>query len=204
MITHNDLDGRKASEAIKQIAVDLLEGKRIEITYRNGKDRPIQGVLIRAGERDRLLRRFKGESFKNDLLGGETEPLKYLANVNVLTTGLSMPSSRTVPFIFAPGSPSFHCGNKPSRVPEQPSKRPSCGIKAIGVRVIFAVISGIKWNCYSSLTLVVPNCGKADLPTFGRFFVNRLLGIRHQNPLNCFGVVSSTAAMPVILCLIHF
>jgi len=45
-----------------------------------------------AGERDRLLRRFKGESFKNDLLGGETEPLKYLANVNVLTTGFDAPN----------------------------------------------------------------------------------------------------------------
>jgi len=49
---HNDLDGRNASEAIKQIAIELLEGKRIEITYRNGQDRPIQGVLIKAAPQE--------------------------------------------------------------------------------------------------------------------------------------------------------
>jgi len=49
---HNDLDGRNANEAIKQIAIDLLEGKHIEITYSNGKGRPMQGVLIRAAPQE--------------------------------------------------------------------------------------------------------------------------------------------------------
>ena len=47
MTQHEDLDGRNANDAIKQIAVDLLAGKRIEITYCNGKGRFIQGILIR-------------------------------------------------------------------------------------------------------------------------------------------------------------
>ena len=52
MTKHNDLDARNANEAIKQIAIDLLEGKRIEITYRNGADRPIQGFLIKAAPQE--------------------------------------------------------------------------------------------------------------------------------------------------------
>ena len=52
MTKHNDLDGRNANEAIKQIAIDLIEGKRIEITYKNGKDRLIQGFLIKAAPQE--------------------------------------------------------------------------------------------------------------------------------------------------------
>ena len=48
MKTHNDIDGRCANDAIREIAVDLFDGKRIEITYRSGGGYPIQGVLIRA------------------------------------------------------------------------------------------------------------------------------------------------------------
>ena len=52
MKTHNDLDGRAADEAIKLIAVDLLEGRRIEITYRSGKGCFIRGVLINAAPQE--------------------------------------------------------------------------------------------------------------------------------------------------------
>ncbi|MGD9126058.1 MAG: DEAD/DEAH box helicase family protein [Planctomycetia bacterium] len=40
-----------------------------------------------SGKRTELLRRFKGEPIQTDLFGGIKPPLKYLANVNVLTTG---------------------------------------------------------------------------------------------------------------------
>ena len=52
MKTHNDLDGRMADEAIKRIAVDLLEGGRIEITYRSGKECFVRGVLINAAPQE--------------------------------------------------------------------------------------------------------------------------------------------------------
>ncbi len=45
-----------------------------------------------ATDRDRILRRFKGETFSKDLFGTATGPLKYLANVNVLTTGFDAPN----------------------------------------------------------------------------------------------------------------
>ena len=40
-----------------------------------------------ATERAEILARFKGETIKSDLFGGSKPPLKFLANVNVLTTG---------------------------------------------------------------------------------------------------------------------
>ncbi|AQT67926.1 UvsW helicase [Anaerohalosphaera lusitana] len=38
-------------------------------------------------ERAEIINRFKGNTVKSDLFGGTKPPLKYLANVNVLTTG---------------------------------------------------------------------------------------------------------------------
>ncbi len=58
-----------------------------------------------AGDRDRILRRFKGESFQKDLLGSETGPLKYLANVNVLTTGFDAPNIDCVVLLRPTASP---------------------------------------------------------------------------------------------------
>lgn len=77
MRTHNDLDERLASDAIREIAVDLLEGKRIEITYRNGKGHPIRGVLIRAAPHEYPDLPFTAqleyyELHPNELLGEQT------------------------------------------------------------------------------------------------------------------------------------
>jgi len=58
-----------------------------------------------AADRDRILRRFKGESFAKDLLGGQTGPLKYLANVNVLTTGFDAPNIDCVVLLRPTASP---------------------------------------------------------------------------------------------------
>jgi DNA repair protein RadD len=48
------------------------------------------------GERAELLARFKRESVPSDLFGGKKPPLKYLANVNVLTTGFDAPNTDCV------------------------------------------------------------------------------------------------------------
>ena len=61
-----------------------------------------------SAERDRILRRFKGESFATDLLGGETGPLKYLANVNVLTTGFDAPNIDCVVLLRPTASPGLY------------------------------------------------------------------------------------------------
>jgi len=59
-------------------------------------------------ERDRILRRFKGESFAQDLIGGTTKPLKYLANVNVLTTGFDAPNIDCVVLLRPTASPGLY------------------------------------------------------------------------------------------------
>ncbi len=61
-----------------------------------------------AMERDRILRRFKGEKFPKDLLGGETGPLKYLVNVNVLTTGFDAPNIDCVVLLRPTASPGLY------------------------------------------------------------------------------------------------
>jgi hypothetical protein len=75
--THNDLDGRHASDAIREIAVDLLDGKRIEITYRSGQGYPIRGVLIRAAPQEYPDLPFTAQLeyydlHPNELLGDQT------------------------------------------------------------------------------------------------------------------------------------
>jgi DNA repair protein RadD len=61
-----------------------------------------------ATDRDRILRRFKGESFAKDLLGGATGPLKYLVNVNVLTTGFDAPNIDCVVLLRPTASPGLY------------------------------------------------------------------------------------------------
>jgi len=82
MTTHKDLDGRKANEAIKQIAIDLLEGKRIEITYQNGKGRPIEGVLIRAAPQE-----FPDLPFAAQLEYYDLQPNELLGDQTLIRSG---------------------------------------------------------------------------------------------------------------------
>lgn len=58
-----------------------------------------------AGERAELLDRFKGKSVPADLLGGVKPPLKYLVNVNVLTTGFDAPNTDCVVLLRPTASP---------------------------------------------------------------------------------------------------
>jgi DNA repair protein RadD len=61
-----------------------------------------------AGERERILRRFKGETFATDLFDGKTGTLKYLANVNVLTTGFDAPNIDCVVLLRPTASPGLY------------------------------------------------------------------------------------------------
>ncbi|GHT32584.1 hypothetical protein FACS1894214_4510 [Planctomycetales bacterium] len=61
-----------------------------------------------SAERERTLRRFKGETFSKDLLGTKTQPLKYLANVNVLTTGFDAPNIDCIVLLRPTASPGLY------------------------------------------------------------------------------------------------
>lgn len=58
-----------------------------------------------AGERAELLDRFKGKAVPADLLGNMKPPLKFLVNVNVLTTGFDAPNVDCVVLLRPTASP---------------------------------------------------------------------------------------------------
>ena len=61
-----------------------------------------------ADDRERIIRRFKGETFAADLLGGKTLPLKFLVNVNVLTTGFDAPNIDCIVLLRPTASPGLY------------------------------------------------------------------------------------------------
>jgi DNA repair protein RadD len=61
-----------------------------------------------SGERDKILRRFKGETFIQDLFGTTTKTLKFLVNVNVLTTGFDAPNIDCVVLLRPTNSPGLY------------------------------------------------------------------------------------------------
>lgn len=61
-----------------------------------------------AGERAELLTRFKGQTVKSDMFGGVKPPLKYLVNVNVLTTGFDAPNVDCVVLLRPTNSPGLY------------------------------------------------------------------------------------------------
>ncbi len=61
-----------------------------------------------ATERDLSLRRFKGEAVEANLLGDKLPPLKYLVNVNVLTTGFDAPNVDCIVLLRPTASPGLY------------------------------------------------------------------------------------------------
>ena len=59
-------------------------------------------------ERDQILRRFKGETLDANLFGDPLPPLKYLVNVNVLTTGFDAPNIDCVVLLRPTASPGLY------------------------------------------------------------------------------------------------
>jgi len=59
-------------------------------------------------ERDRLIARFKGERIAANLFGDTHPPLKYLVNVNVLTTGFDAPNVDCIVLLRPTASPGLY------------------------------------------------------------------------------------------------
>ena len=59
-------------------------------------------------ERAELLERFRGETVKADIFGAVKPPLKYLVNVNVLTTGFDAPNIDCVVLLRPTNSPGLY------------------------------------------------------------------------------------------------
>ena len=61
-----------------------------------------------SGQRADILKRFKGQSVKADLFGAMKGPLKFLVNVNVLTTGFDAPNIDCVVLLRPTNSPGLY------------------------------------------------------------------------------------------------
>ncbi len=61
-----------------------------------------------SGERAEIIKRFKGQTVAADLFGATKGPLKYLVNVNVLTTGFDAPNVDCVVLLRPTNSPGLY------------------------------------------------------------------------------------------------
>jgi DNA repair protein RadD len=82
-----ELTKERNSVLIFTTSVAHCEHVAAEITKLTGQECGIVTGDTPSLQREETLKRFKVESVKSDLFGSELPPLKYLANVNVLTTG---------------------------------------------------------------------------------------------------------------------
>ena len=62
-----------------------------------------------ANEREHLIKRFKGEEIPSNLFGDKLKPLRYLCNVEVLTTGFDAPNVDAVVLLRPTASPGLYC-----------------------------------------------------------------------------------------------
>lgn len=60
-------------------------------------------------ERELLIKRFKGETVATTLFGDKVKPVKYLCNVEVLTTGFDAPNVDCVVLLRPTASPGLYC-----------------------------------------------------------------------------------------------
>jgi DNA repair protein RadD len=82
-----ELTRNRKSVLIFTTSVEHCQHVAAEISQRSGTECGVVTGDTPSGQRAELLARFKGEQVKDGLFGDVKPPLKYLANVNVLTTG---------------------------------------------------------------------------------------------------------------------
>lgn len=116
-------DDRLVSSACSEI-IDYTTSRHSVLIFAAGigHARHIQNILQRrsgcevglvtgetpAGERAEILARFKRQTVKADIFGNTLSPLKYLVNVNVLTTGFDAPNIDCVVLLRPTNSPGLY------------------------------------------------------------------------------------------------
>jgi DNA repair protein RadD len=100
-----ELTKERNSVLIFTTSVAHCEHVAAEITKLTGQECGIVTGDTPSLQREETLKRFKVESVKSDLFGSELPPLKYLANVNVLTTGFDAPNIDCVVLLRPTASP---------------------------------------------------------------------------------------------------
>ncbi len=88
-----DLTRDRKSVLIFTTSVEHCRHVAEKIQAYSGQECAIVTGDTSAGERAEIISRFKGEAVAADLFGQTKPPLKFLANVNVLTTGFDAPNT---------------------------------------------------------------------------------------------------------------
>ncbi len=91
-----ELTRDRKSVLIFTASVEHCQHVAEKITAYSGKECAVVTGNTSSGERAEIIARFKGEFVPDDLFGTPKPPLKFLANVNVLTTGFDAPGTDCV------------------------------------------------------------------------------------------------------------
>lgn len=105
------VDMTKDRQAVLIFAASVAHAEHVKTTLEriSGQECGLVTGDTSAAERDRLIARFKGEPVPANLFGDSAPQLKYLVNVNVLTTGFDAPNVDAVVLLRPTASPGLYC-----------------------------------------------------------------------------------------------
>ena len=119
-----ELTRDRKSVLIFTASVDHCKHVAEKIQAFSGKECAIVTGDTSPAERAEIIARFKGESISADLFGTPKPPLKFLANVNVLTTGFDAPNTDCVVMLRPTNSPGLliQCAGRGTRLSPETGK----------------------------------------------------------------------------------
>lgn len=119
-----ELTRDRKSVLIFTASVDHCNHVAEKIQAFSGKECAIVTGDTSPAERAEIIARFKGEFIPADLFGTPKPPLKFLANVNVLTTGFDAPNTDCVVMLRPTNSPGLliQCAGRGTRLSPETGK----------------------------------------------------------------------------------
>lgn len=119
-----ELTRDRKSVLIFTASVDHCKHVAEKIQEFSGKECAIVTGDTSPAERVEIIARFKGEFIPADLFGTPKPPLKFLANVNVLTTGFDAPNTDCVVMLRPTNSPGLliQCAGRGTRLSPETGK----------------------------------------------------------------------------------
>ena len=119
-----ELTRNRKSVLIFTASVDHCKHVAEKIQAFSGKECAIVTGDTSPAERAEIIARFKGEFIPADLFGTPKPPLKFLANVNVLTTGFDAPNTDCVVMLRPTNSPGLliQCAGRGTRLSPETGK----------------------------------------------------------------------------------
>ena len=107
---HEIVEITRARRSVLIFAASVAHAEHVKATLQRmtGQECGLVTGDTPSAERDRMIARFKGEKIQANLFGDTASPLKYLANVNVLTTGFDARNTDCVVLLRPTASPGLY------------------------------------------------------------------------------------------------